>query len=935
MVWDTETSKHLKIPSNESCCSISWLPQHDSVFFVGNSMGWMKTFDARCPASPVMNWLAHPANRPRKIKGIKPCFLDCNIVASFSDAVGDFVKVWDLRMVEVMNTAKPQKKGGGITKCFAINPYLVNFDEYNNNILTSASISDIAWSPSRTEVLAVITSNSKGISFFKCDFTKIETSPSPETTIPISSIHIPDTLKSLSWQWIDPNEINTSRPSILETLNKHSEKSLPHLDVKWEETIIDAKPYKFPVHLLNHAVDSILEPIRSSKSKRLLGFTSQCNIFDTDVREAVPFAFSEQKLILQTHHGVKIFEMNGISSQQDCIHSDRSSAILRIQNYLNDINYLMKDRASAGYSFDASTNLDILSEEIEFYSKFINSVYSHESYDFRFAEVYSLTLNLQEIQRVWWWIDRMETSISQTKLSLHNCGIISLFSSYISSSASVSESLIDPSTGAILFSSEARSLIRKTCGWITLADNENLDPKDTFSGKSSDAGSLVSSDMDGENRDLLEELIDDCTGGYERAAMLALWHGNIDLAVQILHEAIENHASQKSSLSDHLNSSNIDDDEEYMQTVALVASCIAGYYVKIPDLSLQPRYPGSLMNWSTPSGNFRHQIHSQNERSSWKSMCLLTLSKLKRFHRSNVHYLIAGCNFLLVNIDDPAGKSEDFLFSSYLPLLDDEKISLEDRVAFAASYLNDNEFLSWMNTGLERYKRDGNLEGLLLTGVSNDGIELLQTYLDKTADLQTVSLLTARILSSITYAEDENLLSDKIGRWVDSYRRLLIKWELYTERAHLDIEISQQITKNNESRSKMSSKLPSTASHLDLLSKSQHGERNPSSQATTQNAKLKISSSHLGGKTSQAKTIPVFEGIYSNFNSSTSTENLNFYYIKLKCNFCGSSLPSDEVPSKNMDSLRIQKSILNFCSNCNKQLPRCYVCQLYMVNLSS
>ena len=31
------------------------------------------------------------------------------------------------------------------------------------------------------------------------------------------------------------------------------------------------------------------------------------------------------------------------------------------------------------------------------------------------------------------------------------------------------------------------------------------------------------------------------------------------------------------------------------------------------------------------------------------------------------------------------------------------------------------------------------------------------------------------------------------------------------------------------------------------------------------------------------------------------------------------------------ETLRAQKNVLNCCANCNKQLPRCYVCQLYMV----
>jgi hypothetical protein len=50
----------------------------------------------------------------------------------------------------------------------------------------------------------------------------------------------------------------------------------------------------------------------------------------------------------------------------------------------------------------------------------------------------------------------------------------------------------------------------------------------------------------------------------------------------------------------------------------------------------------------------------------------------------------------------------------------------------------------------------------------------------------------------------------------------------------------------------------------------------------------------------------------------------------LKCHFCGTSLPMDPMQASGKADLRSQKNILNFCSSCNQELPRCYVCRLYM-----
>ena len=49
-----------------------------------------------------------------------------------------------------------------------------------------------------------------------------------------------------------------------------------------------------------------------------------------------------------------------------------------------------------------------------------------------------------------------------------------------------------------------------------------------------------------------------------------------------------------------------------------------------------------------------------------------------------------------------------------------------------------NEFV---DRSVEELIASGNLEGLLLTGLSRDGIDLLQRYVDRTGDVQTASLV--------------------------------------------------------------------------------------------------------------------------------------------------------------------------------------------------
>lgn len=42
-------------------------------------------------------------------------------------------------------------------------------------------------------------------------------------------------------------------------------------------------------------------------------------------------------------------------------------------------------------------------------------------------------------------------------------------------------------------------------------------------------------------------------------------------------------------------------------------------------------------------------------------------------------------------------------------------------------------------------KDTGNLEGILLTGLTKDGVELMETYVDRTGDVQTASFCMLKV----------------------------------------------------------------------------------------------------------------------------------------------------------------------------------------------
>lgn len=75
----------------------------------------------------------------------------------------------------------------------------------------------------------------------------------------------------------------------------------------------------------------------------------------------------------------------------------------------------------------------------------------------------------------------------------------------------------------------------------------------------------------------------------------------------------------------------------------------------------------------------------------------------------------------------------------------------------------------------------GELEGLLLTGLlDNSGFSLLQSYVDRTGDVQTAALAGS-------FVHPGQVHDVRVERWIEAYRGMLDHWRMYTVRARFDI----------------------------------------------------------------------------------------------------------------------------------------------------
>lgn len=72
--------------------------------------------------------------------------------------------------------------------------------------------------------------------------------------------------------------------------------------------------------------------------------------------------------------------------------------------------------------------------------------------------------------------------------------------------------------------------------------------------------------------------------------------------------------------------------------------------------------------------------------------------------------------------------------------------------------------------------KQGNLYGILLTGLGIECIELFQSYLHRTGDVQTPAV-------AIIHSTVAKTLTSKItNAWIERYRDLLDRWMLWTQR---------------------------------------------------------------------------------------------------------------------------------------------------------
>jgi len=196
-------------------------------------------------------------------------------------------------------------------------------------------------------------------------------------------------------------------------------------------------------------------------------------------------------------------------------------------------------------------------------------------------------------------------------------------------------------------------------------------------------------------------------------------------------------------------------------------------------------------------------------------------------------------------------------------VLEEEHIPLRERLAIALQFLEDDVLSAYLRRVAETSVTHGDVEGIIVTGLTASGVQLLQNYVDRTGDVQTAAILGA-------YVHPHQLKDVRIYRWLDAYRDLLDGWKFFHHRCQLDIDRGQM-----------------------LQEFTQDADREPIQLVPPQ---ILIRCNYCNKVMSEPRRVSAANSVSASFRSFDTTEPLRLLQTKATaCPFCNRPLPRCSV----------------------------------------
>ncbi|KAF7331667.1 zinc-ribbon-16 domain-containing protein [Mycena kentingensis (nom. inval.)] len=138
---------------------------------------------------------------------------------------------------------------------------------------------------------------------------------------------------------------------------------------------------------------------------------------------------------------------------------------------------------------------------------------------------------------------------------------------------------------------------------------------------------------------------------------------------------------------------------------------------------------------------------------------------------------------LTIRLQDPYFRALLTHLSSgdWSEVLDEEVIPFRERLALAFQFLDDDKLSSYLETCMSNSVKRGDIDGLIVTGLTRRGLDILQSYVNRSGDVQTAAILAS-------YVCPAKFRDARAERWIEAYRDLLDGFKLHHHRVWFDVE---------------------------------------------------------------------------------------------------------------------------------------------------
>lgn len=167
-----------------------------------------------------------------------------------------------------------------------------------------------------------------------------------------------------------------------------------------------------------------------------------------------------------------------------------------------------------------------------------------------------------------------------------------------------------------------------------------------------------------------------------------------------------------------------------------------------------------------------------NQAQQTMAMVMSGFERPTKLWRETCASVVAGMNDPYLSVVPAFLQAED---AEGLSSVFTSDIQLEDKIALACRFVPDQHLQGALEKMQLSAQRTGEVTGLLLTGLGEEGVETMQVFVDATGDIQTAALLFARVVPSVFEQE-------VVWKWIQLYRDLLDMWRLWHVRAKMDID---------------------------------------------------------------------------------------------------------------------------------------------------